>query len=485
MNRYATIIATALCTVLLTGLGAAASPPGGGTLIIFLGADDAYPTADLRGLLDDYRALARELDVDLQLRTIEDGAPAQIVITPLVVFQNHRGRSIYQGRYDTLDRVRNFVRTSRVIPQSKQRLDRRDMLLWSAGRTRVCAPVKLTALAGRLPGDLDKARFEAESPAAIAAGMKRVELRRSFDLGRGDRSFYLDVHPYYDDGLLFLSCEIYSQFNCHTPIYSGLDEPIIGFWEDRAALLGDAGRLFEQEIVRLMSAAPSRDAFTPVPSELPVVTWSKLGLDLPEPRLVAGAAADAAAPELSVPTKWVVDDTHPASVIFRFAPPLEGYAGEAQTLAGELDLGEGTLSDSRATFRVPVSSITMGEELLDKDLQTHKFLHAEAHHLSTFTLTSMASDQDHLHFGEQTVATMSGRFQMKGHSIPIDVRTAFEPVLDDNAEPLLQMTADWSIRIGDPFDMIGPDGPMPARDTVQFTCHITLRPAGRDTEKQP
>lgn len=482
MNRHATIIATALCTMLLPGPGAGASAPRGGTLIIFLGADDAYPTADLRALLDDYRALGEELDVDLQLRALDGGAPAQIVITPLVVFQNHRGRSIYQGRYDTLNRVRNFVRTSRVIPQSKQRLDRRDTLLWSEGRALVCAPVKVTALAGTLPDDLDEARFEAESHAAIAAGMERFELRRSFDLGRGDRSFYLDVHPYFDGGLLFLSCEIYSQFNCHTPIYSALDEPIIGFWEDRAALFGDAGRLFEQEIVRLMSAAPSRDAFTPVPGELPVVTWSKLGLDLPAPPLVAAAGA---APDLSVPTKWVVDDTRPASVFFRFAPPLEGYAGEAQTLTGELDLGERTLSDARATFRVPVSSITMGEELLDKDLQTQKFLHAEAHHMSSFTLTSMASNQDHLHFGEQTVATMSGLFRMKGHSIPIDVRTAFEPVLDDNAEPLLQMTADWSIRIGDPFGMIGPDGPMPARDTVQFTCHITLRPAGRDPEKQP
>ena len=97
----------------------------------------------------------------------------------------------------------------------------------------------------------------------------------------------------------------------------------------------------------------------------------------------------------------------------------------------------------------------------------------------------MASEQDHLQFGEQTVAIMSGRFQMKGHSIPIEVRTAFEPVLDDNAQPRLQMTADWSIRIGDPFGMTGPDGPMPARDTVQFTCHIMLRPAGREEKNRP
>ena len=138
MNRHATIIATALCPMLLPGPGAGASAPRGGTLIIFLGADDAYPTAGLRALLDDYRALGEELDVDLQLRTLDGGAPAQIVITPLVVFQNHRGRSIYQGRYDTLDRVRNFVRTSRVIPQSKQRLDRRDTLLWSEGRALGC-----------------------------------------------------------------------------------------------------------------------------------------------------------------------------------------------------------------------------------------------------------------------------------------------------------------------------------------------------------
>ncbi|MEL6986048.1 MAG: hypothetical protein AAFO29_26700, partial [Actinomycetota bacterium] len=65
-------------------------------------------------------------------------------ITPLVAYQNHRGRSIYQGRYATLDRVKNFVRTSRFLPQGDEPLVRGGLPVWDLGQAKVGTPVKVT-----------------------------------------------------------------------------------------------------------------------------------------------------------------------------------------------------------------------------------------------------------------------------------------------------------------------------------------------------
>jgi len=61
-------------------------------------------------------ALAREMSVDFKVVDLSEQGPLEIGITPLVVLQNFR------GRYATIDRIRNFVRTSRVMPQRKDPL---------------------------------------------------------------------------------------------------------------------------------------------------------------------------------------------------------------------------------------------------------------------------------------------------------------------------------------------------------------------------
>ena len=86
---------------------------------------------------------------------------------------------------------------------------------------------------------------------------------------------------------------------------------------------------------------------------------------------------------------------------------------------------------------------------------------------------------------------MLGTFHMIGRNIPLSVRTTFEPVIDDRGRPRLLLTADWTIRLGEPFGLDGPpDGPYPANDTLLFRCHITMRPretvpANQGKEKNP
>ena len=92
-------------------------------------------------------------------------------------------------------------------------------------------------------------------------------------------------------------------------------------------------------------------------------------------------------------------------------------------------------------------------------------------------MNSIEGDLKTLRFGEITLATMLGTFHMVGRTIPLSVRTTLEPVIDGRGHPRLLLTADWTLRLGEPFGLEGPpDGPSPANDTLLFRCHITLRP---------
>jgi hypothetical protein len=182
LNLRGLLVALLLLILANPGTGEPRSAAGAATddtLVVFLGPEDAFATRDLRGRLDAYRSLAQELGVTLDVRSLDEGAPSEVVITPLILFQNARGRSVYQGRYDNLEGVRNFLSTARVIPQSQEPLTREDVPVWNSGRARVATPIKLTALSGKVPAGLDASRFHAESVAALAAGMQRFELQPS------------------------------------------------------------------------------------------------------------------------------------------------------------------------------------------------------------------------------------------------------------------------------------------------------------------
>gem|GEM_PF-4518179 len=96
--------------------------------------------------------LAASMDIELQIVDVaQAGAPAEVGLTPLFVFQNHRGRSIYQGRSATLDRVRNLIRTARFRPQEAAVLERPGVPFETRGRMTLATPIKVTGSAPRPP----------------------------------------------------------------------------------------------------------------------------------------------------------------------------------------------------------------------------------------------------------------------------------------------------------------------------------------------
>ncbi|MBL0715945.1 MAG: hypothetical protein JJV98_19845 [Desulfosarcina sp.] len=78
--------------------------------------DDAFQSDRLPAI----RKIADAMGVRVHIVPAGGGAPPEVALTPLIVYQNHRGRSIYQGRTTTSDRIRNFIRTSRFISQGAE-----------------------------------------------------------------------------------------------------------------------------------------------------------------------------------------------------------------------------------------------------------------------------------------------------------------------------------------------------------------------------
>ena len=91
------LIAALFCVVLFSPQIARPAPETE-QLIVFL-QPDVSPVAKSfqQRQLPQIRKLAQTMGVDVVVVDAREGSPSTVGITPLVVYQNHRGRSIYQA----------------------------------------------------------------------------------------------------------------------------------------------------------------------------------------------------------------------------------------------------------------------------------------------------------------------------------------------------------------------------------------------------
>lgn len=445
------------------------------------GLDAAFVANDLPGL----KNLAEEAGVSFSLQelTPERGAPEAVGITPLIVYQNHRGRSVYQGRYTTLDRVKNFIRTSRFVPQGDEKLVREDLPVWDLGSAKVATPIKVTAIQ-RASGEESSGGATADGNAvmtmareAIAAADERFTWADRVELGRSDRLFYTDYYPYLsDDGTLYLSLALYSQFHCHEPVFTLMDGSLHGPWENAHEVFARGAKIFADQIARLLDESKLGDGFDVVPADVPKATWESLGLGLPPGP--EGASAEAIA-SVQLVREWVIDEAAQAqrpAVQFKFPAPLDAYAGEVTSIAGTFSLGEDlAIVGSHGKFVADPASVTMGEPDLD-DAIHNAMLEVAAYPESFFVIERVETTFAKPAFGQVAAAVMHGRFTMKGITIPLTVPVSIEAFLGDDGEPRLSIDGRWQVRLLDPFGIEGPPGESPTNDTLIYTCHLVFEP---------
>ncbi len=428
--------------------------------------------------LPEIRKIAETLNLSVILKDASQGAPPEVAITPLIVYQNHRGRSIYQGRTTTPDRIRNFIRTARVIVQKEVPNHRENIPVWKTGRTRVWAPLKVSGVTGTPPDDYEKERFIQTSLTHIVKGFSHFELQQNVDLGRADRGFYMDFYPWLaEDGTLFLSLALYSQFHCKEPIFKTKDKPLVGPWKKRWQLFEEAAALMEKQVENHMADPNGGDGFDPVPTKTADLTWQALGLALPE--APAKSQTDQVA-EMALSTQWKIaqpspDD--PPTILFRFPAPLDLYRGEVVATTGQLTLPDDlTLNGTKGFIEVDTrSAVTMGDPVLNEAIQGSLMLYSRKYPASRFEITSIGSENRPLSFGQLTPASMSGKFTLKGKTIDLTVPTEIEPIIGDDHRPRLLMRSAFGIDLNR-FDIEGADGPAPASHTLLFDVNAVLEP---------
>jgi len=455
----------------------AASDADVGTLIVFVQPEASNVSRSFESTeLPSIRNIAAALGVPVRVVDAHKGAPAEVGITPLLVFQNYRGRSIYQGRYTTVDRVKNFLRTSRVVPQGKDKLERTRVPVWRTGRAVVVAPLKVAAVTGTQPAGYVHDRFVKDAELAIVSGFAKFAPVDRVALGRSDRQFYMDFNPWVSpDGTLYLSLSLYSQFHCKKPIFFSPGEALSGPWSDRTALFAKAAGILEQAVADAIGSPKDGDGFDPVPASVPAVSWESLGLALPEApsgthEVVAGGPLP---PAWRLPPRRKGD---PTQMTFHFPAPLDAYSGEVTRIDGSLTLDdERRLRSLRGRFEVDPTHVTMGESDLDHAIQGSTYLDVANHPRSSFEIESVESEDVSLQFGELTQAMMAGTFTMKGVSVPLGVRVMFEPIVGEDGRPRLSLRGSFEIRLS-PFAIEGPDGPSPADDTLVFDFDLLFQP---------
>ena len=424
------------------------------------------------------RKMAREMGVSLHEIDARKGSPAEVALTPLIVYQNHRGRSIYQGRTTTPNRVGHFIRTSRFVPQGQAANRRQDIPILQQGRSRIWAPLKVAAVTGTRPADYDHDAFVAEALKNIDAGFKKFRMQPEALLGRADRGFYMDFNPWRSDGgSLYLTMVLFSQFDCKAPVFT---KKITAPWSQRGTLFQEAAAILENAVVRIAANPQSGDSFDPVDRDVPTKNWEAIGFHLPPTptRSVSGPAA--ASTELS--QHWILSKSGPEDppmIQFRFPAPLDNYNGEITAATGEFSLTEDLMVDGATGFIEidTTTAITMGEPTLDEAIRGSMLLYAKKFPTAGFVTDKIHSYQQPIAYGKLTPSVVIGTFTLKGKRTPLSTKLEFEPVIAADGKPRLLIRGGFKIDLRF-FDIEGADGPAPANHTVLLDLNFILKEKG-------
>lgn len=453
------------------------APAERGELVVFTQPDTKFGQTFAKKHWPKLEKLAAELELPIREIDVRDGAPAEVGITPLIVFQNFRGRSIYQGRFTDLGRVENFIRTSRFSPQADVAYEREGLPLRQWERAQLATPLKILDPNGSPPADYDGDEFRDRAGRAVAEGLAEFEWAESISLGRSDRLFYLDFYPWVsEEGELHVSTALFSQFHCKSPLYES-KTTTVGPYAELEDVFRRAAAELDAEMTKQLARDKKGDGFDAIPVAVKTVSWSDLGLTLPE--APAEVAVDVSG--LTLTDEWAFTTTaetegRPA-IRFRFPAPIDHYRGTVPGATGELTLGpDQTFAELSGWVEADVATLTMGASDINKEIRGETFLNAIQWPKARFDFSSIETDARGPQFGEQIQATISGTLSMRGVEQPISFTAQIEPVVGSNREVQLLVEGRFELNLKTPYGMPAADGPSPQNETVLVDVALSFSP---------
>lgn len=439
------------------------------TLIVFV--QSAKDQLFLQQTMPKLKQYCQVEGLDLQVKEVSDGTPADLSSSPAIYFQTQRKRLLYAGRYTQFSSIENFVRTSRFLPPSENAYCKEQVWVKQDGRMQVMAVAKVTPLRGTLLSEAEQQRFAKQAQAGITQGLQQFEAREQACLLKSDRIYYLDFHPYRDEsGRLYLSTELYSQFSCIAPVFSRLDEPWQG--TEVQGLFAEAASQLAAALAEQMKSSEIGDAISSIGEEVPTVEWEALGLAFAE-----GVSPLSRQTTISTALagKWQYlssPDPRVPALSFHFQQPLERYAGEVRELEAEMAFDSQNRLQ-RGKVSVDVASLSMGMPDLDEKV-LRKYLKAQKYPKASFVFELGGEPLD-VGLGEQP-KSLHGSFTLMKQRIDLPIQLSFQSLTDDSGQPQLLATGQFQLRITEDFGIQGPDGPSPNRETMIFYFSLLFTP---------
>jgi|GEM_PF-1409962 len=418
------------------------------------------------------KSLSEDEDIALFSFKAEEGLPDNITSTPAIIYRNGNGSSTYAGRYTSFTTIKNFIRSARVASKTETKLEKQDVLVRKDGKMLVAAALKVTDIKSIKPTVtelLKNSEYLETAKNAIRKGLNQYVTNNSVKLHKTDRIFYLDFHPYHiNKDSLILSIELYSQFNCIDPIFkskingSNLEEVFM-----------QAAIELQNEINKSLSNSDIGDAYTAVSGSIQIRNLNDL--DIPQPKSETRKYNDIDINK-PMPTKWKfkngINGRTPV-LQFNFKEPLTRYTGEIKSIDGTINLNNQNEIIS-GTFEAVMKSLTMGEESFDKKV-LKEYVKARSHPTSIFT-TSQILVSEPLSWQNTSTVTIKGFMKLMKKKRPITVTASLTPFINNDNQETLLVQANWSMNITDGWGIQGPDGPTPAKKTLEFSLNIIMEP---------
>jgi len=440
-------------------------------LIIFIQSSDSDISSNFqKEILPQIESLANEEGVEYILQEVDTNAPKEVTYTPFIAFRDVRGVSYFSGRWNQVSKVKNFIRSTRVIHQQKEVNLKEDILALKEGRMNLVAPLKVTELKGKMPKKYTQESFKQEALSAIELGSSKFNRISNIDATLSTRSFYWAIYPYRDDsGKYHITGEIYSQYNCVDPVYTHFETPVVN--KDCKKAFQEMARILEIETFRQVKNPENGDGFDIV-NNIEEVSWESFG---------AINNYEEGKPEIDWSTfqskkEWKVKGAFADNVpllYFKFIQPLDGYTGEVTELEGELSLeNPNSINKAKGDFSIPITAITMGDKGLDKAIHT-SILNGEKYPEATFNFDEIKLVSGNLKGEDPSNFTTTGFMELKGKQIAIDAKGMIKPYIRDNRS-YLNVNLKFGIDKSEFGVEKGPDGPDEIKEQMEFYMNFLM-----------
>jgi polyisoprenoid-binding protein YceI len=155
---------------------------------------------------------------------------------------------------------------------------------------------------------------------------------------------------------------------------------------------------------------------------------------------------------------------------------LDNYAGEVKSGHGQISLPQNRKVDGAKGF-VEIDTrgnITMGDSRLDEAITGSMMLYTKKFPAARFDIEKISGDGQPIAYGRLSPAFVTGKFMLKGQSIPLNSMTQIEPVMGEDGRPRLLVNGSFKIDLRT-FDIEGADGPAPARHMLVFELNLILK----------